>query len=78
MLKSLEIKGFIGGNRENEIRNRNILIFFMLFFIIDYMCLSSTFYSVLQVLHPYTTLHKLIYIYWLLVLKWYADGTQII
>lgn len=50
----------------------------MLFFIIDYMCLSSTFYSVLQVLHPYTTLHKLIYIYWLLVLKWYADGTQII
>ena len=22
MLKSLEIKGFIGGNRENEIRNR--------------------------------------------------------
>ena len=23
MLKSLEIKGFTGGNRENEIRNRN-------------------------------------------------------
>lgn len=65
--------------RENvETRYCNILIFFMLFFIIDYMCLSSTFYSVLQVLHPYTTLHKLIYIYWLLVLKWYADGTQII
>ena len=24
MLKSLEIKGFIGGNRKNEIRNRRI------------------------------------------------------
>ena len=24
MLKSLKIKGFIGGNRENEIRNRRI------------------------------------------------------
>ena len=28
MLKSLEIKGVLGGNRENEIRHRNKLAFF--------------------------------------------------
>lgn len=60
MLKSLEIKGFIGGNIKNEIRNRYLKPVFMNLHKESYNSMKPHIYWVRGNLISYVTCYKLL------------------